>query len=108
VTSGSIDAENLPAKHAKKLPRHAVPVVLLARLAVDRSVHGNGLGGFLFRDALIRSLDLSAKLGIHAVAVDALDDEAKGFYERFGFEALTDDVKRLFLPVGAIHAAVKP
>jgi hypothetical protein len=79
LASGSIDVESLPAKQAKKLPRHAVPVVLLARLAVDRTVHGKGLGGFLLRNALTRSLDLSEKLGIHAVVVDALDDEAKAF-----------------------------
>ncbi len=52
-------------------------MVLLARLAVDQRIHGRGLGGFLLRDAMTRSLDLSEKLGIHAVIVDALDAEAK-------------------------------
>ena len=108
LASGSIDAESLPAKQARKLPRHAVPVVLLARLAVDRSVHGRGLGGFLLRDALNRSLDLSEKLGIHAVVVDALDAEANAFYQRFGFLPLTDDDMRLFLPLSTIRAAAKP
>ncbi len=108
LASGAIAAESLPAKQAKRLPRHAVPVVLLARLAVDRSVQGKGLGGFLLRDALTRSLELSEKLGIHAVVVDALDAEAKAFYQRFGFLALTDDEMRLFLPVGTIRSAVKP
>ncbi len=108
LASGAIAAESLPAKQAKKLPRHAVPVVLLARLAVDRSVRGKGLGSFLLRDALTRSLDLSEKLGIHAVVVDALDAEAKTFYQRFGFLALTDDEMRLFLPVGTIRSAVHP
>jgi predicted N-acetyltransferase YhbS len=107
LASGSIAAEGLPAKEAKKLLRHAVPVVLLARLAVDRSVHGRGLGGFLLRDALNRSLDLSEKLGIHAVVVDALDDEAKAFYERFGFLPLRDDALRLFLPLSTIRSAAK-
>jgi GNAT superfamily N-acetyltransferase len=108
LASGAITAEGMPAKQAKKLPGHAVPVVLLARLAVDRSVHGKGLGGFLLRDALTRSLDLSEKLGIHAVVVDALDDEAKAFYERFGFLPLRDDEMRLFLPVSTIRSAAKP
>jgi GNAT superfamily N-acetyltransferase len=108
VASGSIDAEGLPAKQARKLPRHAVPVVLLARLAVDRSVHGRGLGGILLRDALTRSVDLSEKIGIHAVVVDALDAEAKAFYQRFGFLPLTDDEMRLFLPLCTIRAAAKP
>lgn len=107
LASGEIDAESLPADHAKKLPRHAVPVILLARLAVDQSVHGQGLGGFLLRDAMTRSLDLSDKLGIHAVVVDALDASAKTFYVRFGFMPLTDDEMRLFLPLSTIRSAIK-
>jgi GNAT superfamily N-acetyltransferase len=105
LASGSIDAGSLPAKQARKLPRHPVPVVLLARLAVDRSVRGKGLGGRLLRDALTRSLDLSESIGIHAVVVDAMDAEARAFYERFGFLPLTDDEMRLFLPMGSIRAA---
>ena len=85
LASGAIETDSLPATQAKKLPRHAVPVILLARLAVDQSVHGTGVGGLLLRDALTRSLDLSEKLGIHAVVVDALDAGARTFYERFGF-----------------------
>ncbi len=108
LTSGAIGAASLPANQAKKLPRHAVLVVLLARLAVDRSAHGKGLGGFLLRDALTRSLDLAEKVGIHAVVVDALDAEAKSFYQRFGFLPLTDDVMRLFLPLSTLRSAVKP
>jgi GNAT superfamily N-acetyltransferase len=108
LASGGIEAKSLPANQAKKLPRHAVPVVLLARLSVDQSVQGRGLGGFLLRDALIRSLDLSDKLGIHAIVVDALDAGARAFYERFGFTPLTDDELRLFLPLGTIRSAAKP
>ena len=57
---------------------------------------------------MTRSLDLSEKLGIHAVVVDALDAEAKTFYERFGFMPLTDDEMRLFLPLSTIRSAAKP
>jgi GNAT superfamily N-acetyltransferase len=105
LASGSIEAGSLPAQQSKKLPRHAVPVVLLARLAVDRSRQGMGLGGFLLRDALARSLDLSDQLGIHAVVVDALDAEAKAFYERLGFLPLTGDEMRLFLATTTILRA---
>jgi predicted N-acetyltransferase YhbS len=99
---------SLPAKLAKKLPRHAVPVVLLARLAVARGAQGRGLGGILLRDALLRSLELSESLGIYAVVVDALDDEAVSFYEKFGFLRLTDAEMRLFLPLSTIRAGIKP
>jgi predicted N-acetyltransferase YhbS len=108
LASGAVEAESLPANLAKKLPRHAVPVVLLARLAVDQSVHGRGFGGLLLRDALNRSLEISEKFGIHAVVVDALDAGAKTFYERFGFIPLADNEMRLFLPVNTIRTAAKP
>jgi predicted GNAT family N-acyltransferase len=107
LASGAIEAAGLPARQAKQLPRHAVPVVLLARLAVDQSVRGSGLGGFLLRDGMKRSLDLSEKIGIHAIVVDALDAGAKTFYERFGFMPLTDDEMRLFLPPSTIRSAAK-
>ena len=61
-----------------------------------------------FAMPLTRSLDLAEKLGIHAVVVDALDAEAKTFYERFGFVPLTDDEMRLFLPMSTIRSAAKP
>jgi hypothetical protein len=50
----------------------------------------------------------SEKIGVHAVVVDALDVEAKAFYERFGFMPFTDDNLRLFLPLSTIRAAAKP
>ena len=63
---------------------------------------------FLLRDAMTRSLDLSEKLGIHAVVVDALDVAAKTFYERFGFVPFVDDEMRLFLPVSTVRSAAGP
>jgi predicted N-acetyltransferase YhbS len=80
---------------------------LMARLAVDQSVHGRGLGGALLRDALSRSVEISRTIGVHAVVVDALDGEAKAFYERFGFLPFLDGEMRLFLTLGTIRAAGK-
>jgi hypothetical protein len=60
------------------------------------------------RDALTRSLDLSEKVGIHAVVVDAIDEEARAFYQRLGFIPLTDDAMRLFVSLGTIRSAAKP
>ena len=99
LASGSVPFEHLPAKVAKKLPRHPVPVVLLARLAVDQSVRGKGLGGALLADALARILGFSRNLGIYAVEVDAIDGEAKAFYERHGFLPLADAELHLYLPL---------
>ena len=107
IASGAIAYDALPAKGSAKLPKHPVPVVLIARLAVDHSVHGQGLGGWLLRDALNRCVDLADALGIHAVAVEAIDPEAKAFYERYGFIPQLDSGLHLFLPVATIRAASK-
>ncbi len=105
LASGSVSFEKLPKKAAKKLPRHPVPVVLLARLAIDQSAQGQGLGGFLLADALRRCLVLAAQLGVHAVEVDALDEQAKAFYEKYGFVALQDNPLHLYLPIATLADA---
>lgn len=105
LASGAISFQNLPADAARKLPRHPVPVILLARLAVDRSAQGSGLGRALLVDALKRSLGLGDRLGIHAVEVDAIDAAAKAFYEKFGFVPLLDHAFHLYLPMATIKTA---
>jgi GNAT superfamily N-acetyltransferase len=79
-------------------------VVLLGRLAVDQSIQKQGLGSLLLVDALRRSLDISAQVGIRAVEVDALDENARKFYLAFGFRPLIDDPRHLFLPMHEIRA----
>jgi GNAT superfamily N-acetyltransferase len=93
----------LPADQAKGVPRIDVPVVLLGRLAVDRSVQGQGLGELLLVDALRRAEHLADFIGIRAVEVDALDEVARLFYLRYGFTPLADDPRHLFLPMQAIR-----
>jgi GNAT superfamily N-acetyltransferase len=107
LASGAIPFQNLPAKAAKKLPHHPVPVALLARLAVDQAVQGRGLGRFLLLDALQRCLHLSAKLGIYAVGVEALDQQAKAFYEKYGFVPLQGNEWHLYLPVTTIAGVLR-
>jgi GNAT superfamily N-acetyltransferase len=105
LASGAISFQNLPTGAARKLPRHPVPVILLARLAVDRSAQGSGLGRTLLVDALKRSLGLADRLGVHAVEVDATDAAARAFYEKFGFVPLLDNEFHLYLPVATIKTA---
>jgi GNAT superfamily N-acetyltransferase len=105
LASGAVAFENLPEQATKKLPRHPVPVILLARLALDQSVQGQGLGGFLLIDALRRCLALAEQLGVHAVEVDATDDQARAFYQRYGFAPLQDDPLHLFLPIATVQDA---
>ncbi len=108
LASGSIAFQNLPAAAAKKLPRHPVPSVILARLAVDRAAQGQGLGETLLIDAFRRTLDLSETLGIHAMEVDAIDKLARTFYEKYGFMPLAGQPLRLYLPVATIRVGLRP
>jgi GNAT superfamily N-acetyltransferase len=105
LASSAVSFEHLPRPASKKIPKHPVPVVLLARLAVDSTMQGKGLGAALLIDALQRALFLSQSLGIHAIEVDAIDSEAKFFYEKFGFTPLLDNALRLFLPITTIEDA---
>ena len=82
-----------------------VPAVLLARLGLDRSVHGRGYGAHLLADALKRIVDASQKVAIRVVVVDATDAEAVHFYARFGFSAVPENPYRLFQKLSDIEAA---
>ncbi|MBM4093370.1 MAG: GNAT family N-acetyltransferase [Planctomycetes bacterium] len=103
LAAGAVAFEQLPPDASRKLPKHPVPVVLLARLAVDRSAQGQGVGEGLLLDALRRTLDLSSELGVHAVEVDAQDDAAAAFYRKYGFAPLLDDPLHLYLPVSTVR-----
>ncbi len=93
----------LPTQEAKGLPKLDVPVVLIGRLAVDRSVQGQGLGAHLLVDALRRTVQISEQVGIRAVEVEALNKTAQRFYLKFGFRPLLDDPLHLWLPLHEIR-----
>jgi GNAT superfamily N-acetyltransferase len=84
VTASEIRAERLPAALRKKLPRYPLPVVRLARLAVDARARGKGVGSLLLRGVLALARDLAVSVGCVGVLVDA-KTEAVEFYERIGF-----------------------
>jgi GNAT superfamily N-acetyltransferase len=99
LASHHLTYEALAEEHAKGLPHIDIPVVLLGRLAVDRSAQGQGLGQVLLFDALRRALRISADLGVRAVEVHAIDAKARLFYLKFGFLPLLDDPNHLILPL---------
>lgn len=103
LAAGAIPFANLPSDAAKRLPKHPVPVILLARLAVDQKARGQGLGKVLLHDALRRSLEMSEQLGLYAIEVLAIDAEAKGFYSKYGFVPLADNDLHLFLPIKTVE-----
>lgn len=98
-----LQRSSLPQDLARRLPE-SLPAMLLGKLAVDRRLHGRGMGGALLSHALKRAASLSNEIGAVGVVVDAIDDRAAAFYEHFGFTRLTDEPRRLFLPMGIARA----
>lgn len=104
LAAASIEPVEAPRRVAKGLARHPIPVILLARLAVDRSQQRKGLGAALLKDALLRAVSAAAEIGARAVLVHAKDDEARAFYEHFDFEPSPTDPLHLFLLMKDVKA----
>jgi GNAT superfamily N-acetyltransferase len=102
LAGGHIPRECMPTEAMKKLSKHPVPVVLLARLAVDQSMKGRGLGRELLANALVRSVETAEHIGFHAMLVETIDDQAIAFYRKHGFTPLVNQPNRLILPLSAI------
>ncbi len=103
ICNHRVSYRSLSGEQAKGLPRIDVPVILLGRLAVDKTVQGQGLGRHLLMDALRRAKHLSQHVGVRAVEVDAIDDDARNFYLKYGFASLQDDPHHLFLSMQVIR-----
>ena len=95
----------MPKKAARGAP-DAIPSILLARLALDRTLHGQGLGGELLWDALSRSLAASEIAAARLVVVDAIHDSAARFYEHHGFVRVPGTPHRLVQKLSDIAAAL--
>jgi GNAT superfamily N-acetyltransferase len=96
---------DLPPKIGRDSP-DAIPAVLLARLALDRSLHGQGLGGELLLDALSRAAQASDVAAARLVVVDAIDEAAAAFYEHHDFIAVPGNRQRLVQKTSDIAAAL--
>jgi GNAT superfamily N-acetyltransferase len=94
---GHVMREQAPQRLTKGLARHPVPIMLLARLAVDHHWQGQGVGKALLKDAMLRTLQAADIAGIRAFAVHAKDDEARRFYLKFDFIPSPSDPMHLFV-----------
>ena len=102
LCAATIALSDLPPETARRLPRYPfVPATLTGRLAVAR--RGRNLGEFLLLSALFLSWQASRQVASAAVLVDATDDSARGFYERYGFIRFPDQSNRLFLPMKTVE-----
>ena len=103
LSSGSIKLGDLPEAVAKELPRYPlVPVTLLGRLALHEDQHRKGLGEHLLMDALYRCVEVARQIASYAVIVDAIDADAKTFYEHYDFTPFPEQPMRLFLPMKTV------
>ena len=98
LTLAELENRHLPEARRKKLPRR-IPGVRLGRLAVHKQYQGKGLGELLLVDALTRTRRIYTEAGGIGLFVDAIDEQAAGYYLRFGFEAAPDNPLLLFLSV---------
>ena len=106
LAAASVQHEEAAPRVAKGLAKHPIPVVLLARLAVDQSEKGKGLGTALLKDALVRSLQGADIIDCRAVLIHAKDQAAQTFYRKFGFESSPIDEFHLFLLMKDIKAGI--
>ena len=97
-------AEKLPAGYAKKYPHHGLPAVRLGRLAVSRKHQGKRYGELLLTEAIHRSFLIAEQAGVIGLFVDAKNDSARSFYERYGFVTLPHQPLHLFLPIETLRA----
>lgn len=97
VCAGSVRREEASPRVGKGQANRPIPVIILARLAVDRRERGTGLGKALLKDALVRIASAADVVAARAVLVHAIDAEARAFYEHFGFEPTPVDPLQLLL-----------
>jgi GNAT superfamily N-acetyltransferase len=106
VSPASIAFQQAPALVRRGLARHEVPVFRLARLAVDRSVQGCGLGGQLLLSAGRRCFLVASQVGGVALLIDAKNERIAQWYAGYGALPLLDQPLSLLLPFKTIHAAL--
>ena len=101
LAAGSVAPELATGAVRRNMPS-PIPVVILARLALDESLQGQGIGKALLKDAVLRTVQAADVIGIRAMLVHALDNDAARFYRRLGFSPSPINDLILMLPLKAI------
>lgn len=103
--AGEVQHADAPERVVKGMPRHPIPLLVLARLAVHSKLQGCGVGAGLLLDAVGRALQVAEVIGVRALAVHAKDDGAAAFYRHFGFIPSPTDPRHLFMLIKDIRSA---
>jgi GNAT superfamily N-acetyltransferase len=107
IVAGEVQHTEAPERVVKGMPRHPIPLLVLARLAVHTKAQGRGIGAGLLLNALGRTLQVAEIIGVRALAVHAKDDQAVAFYRHFGFTASATDARHLFMLIKDIRLAAR-
>jgi GNAT superfamily N-acetyltransferase len=105
LASGVVTVENAPGRFRRNMP-NPIPVVLLARLAVDRTWQGRGIGRALFRDAARRVEHAADAIGVRGIVVQAISEQAKAFYQALGFDPSPREPMMLMVTLSDIRAVL--
>lgn len=97
LTVGQIDTLEAPERIRRGMGQYPIPLVILARLAVDLDYQKRGLGFSLLQDAITRTVAIADQAGIRALLTHPIDSEADAFYRRFGFEPTPVQERQLIL-----------
>ena len=106
LTVGSVEPASAAPRVVKGIPKHPIPVMILARLAVDLPHQGIGLGKALLKDALMRTAQAADIAGLRALLVHAKDESARQWYLNWEFEPSASDPFHLFLLMKDLKAIV--
>lgn len=101
----SISIHDLPDDSVKRLPRYPIPVALIGKLAVDLRYQRRKIGEQLLMKAFHMCIDTSTTVACYAVVVEAKGDNARSFYEAYGFIRFKEQEYKLFLPLRTIRAS---
>lgn len=105
LASGAVGIAAAPGRFRRNMPE-PIPVVILARLAVDRTCQRRGIGRALFRDAALRVLSAAEVIGIRGILVHAISNEAAAFYRALGFDRSPLDPLTLMLTLGDVRTSL--
>jgi GNAT superfamily N-acetyltransferase len=105
---GAVAWDEAPPRTAKGLARHPIPVMILARLAVDQAEQRAGLGRALLKDSLVRTGHAADIAGVRALVVHAKDEKARQWYEQFDFDPSPSDPLHLFLVMKDLKRLIEP
>jgi len=107
LANGAVAHKDVSAKTRRNMP-DPIPVMVLARLAVDSAYQKQGLGSALLRDALLRTIAAAQIAGIRAVLLHAMSDDAKRFYARAGFHECPVDPMMMMITLAEVEKNLSP